>query len=299
MLRRRTLKAPAPFNLNLTLGHLRHGGYDRTSAFFTGEVHRATRTPDGPASASYEQDGDAVRIEAWGPGAEYLVEHAPALLGFDDDPASFTPAHPTLHELARHLAGLRFGRTNAVFEALVPSILEQKVPGKEAFRAYGKLLRTYGEPAPGPLKLMLQPAPETIKDLPYWTLHSFGVEQKRALTLIRAAAKAKRLEEAASMESEAANKRLTALPGIGPWTAAEVIRSALGDPDVVSVGDFHLPHLVSWALAGEPRGTDERMLELLEPYTGHRGRAIRLLELSGIGAPRYGPRIKLRSIARI
>ncbi len=74
---------------------------------------------------------------------------------------------------------------------------------------------------------------------------------------------------------------------------------ALGDPDAVSVGDFHLPNLVSFALAGEPRGTDARMLELLEPYRGQRGRVIRLLEASGIWPPTRGPRCPIRSIAAI
>ena len=86
------------------------------------------------------------------------------------------------------------------------------------------------------------------------------------------------------------------MPGIGPWTAAEVGVRALGDQDAVSVGDFHLPHLVAFALAGEPRGSDERMLELLEPYRGQRARVVRLLEMSGLQAPRYGPRLPERRI---
>ena len=90
---------------------------------------------------------------------------------------------------------------------------------------------------------------------------------------------------------------MRAFPGIGPWTAAEVGIRAFGDPDAVSVGDFHVPNMVAWALAGEPRGTDERMLELLEPYRGQRGRVIRLLELAGTKAPRYGPRLAPRRIA--
>jgi 3-methyladenine DNA glycosylase/8-oxoguanine DNA glycosylase len=91
---------------------------------------------------------------------------------------------------------------------------------------------------------------------------------------------------------------LQLFPGIGPWTAAEVARLALGDPDAVSVGDYHLPNLVAWTLAGEPRGTDERMLELLEPFRGHRGRVQRLLESGGAHAPRYGPRTEVRPIER-
>jgi hypothetical protein len=57
--------------------------------------------------------------------------------------------------------------------------------------------------------------------------------------------------------------------------------------------------MVAWALAGEPRGTDEHMLELLEPYRGQRGRVLRLLELAGAGAPRRGPRMPTRRIERL
>ena len=99
------------------------------------------------------------------------------------------------------------------------------------------------------------------------------------------------------MATEAAMRRLTAIPGIGPWTAAEALRVATGDPDLVSLGDYHLPSLVAWALVGEARADDQRMLELLEPYRGQRGRVVRLLEASGIQVPRFGPRMALRSIA--
>ena len=92
---------------------------------------------------------------------------------------------------------------------------------------------------------------------------------------------------------------MTAFPGIGQWTAAEVARTALGDKDAVSVGDYHLPSLVAWALAGERRADDARMLELLEPYRGQRARVIRLLEVSGVGPPRRGPRMTPRSIGAI
>lgn len=98
---------------------------------------------------------------------------------------------------------------------------------------------------------------------------------------------------------EEARAALAALPGVGRWTVAEVSRLALGDPDAVSVGDFHVPHLVSWLLAGEPRGDDTRMLDLLAPYEGHRGHVQLLLEASGATAPRFGPRMEVRSYADI
>jgi 3-methyladenine DNA glycosylase/8-oxoguanine DNA glycosylase len=192
---------------------------------------------------------------------------------------------------------MRLCRTGAVIEALVPSIIEQKVTGPEAFRSFGALIAKYGEPAPGPSDLLLPPKPETLAELPYWAYHPLGIERRRADTVKRACARAARMEEASSMPMADAYKRLRAIQGVGVWTAAEVARVALGDPDAVSVGDYHLKNQVAWVLAGEARATDERMLELLEPYRGQRTRAIRLIEACP-GAPRFGPRVKLRAIAR-
>ena len=96
------------------------------------------------------------------------------------------------------------------------------------------------------------------------------------------------------MSLDDAMRRMQAIAGVGPWTAGVVAASALGHADAVVVGDYNLPHLVSYALAGEPRATDDRMLELLEPYRGQRGRAIRYLKQSGVKAPRYGPRHEIR-----
>ena len=169
--------------------------------------------------------------------------------------------------------------------------------GTEAFRAYAAFLRVFGEPAPGPGDLLMPPRADVVARLPYHSFHPVGIERRRAEVVRRAASRADWLE--ASAGAEEATGRLTSLPGIGPWTAAEVVRVAFGDPDAVSVGDYHLPSLVSWALAGEPRGDDARMLELLAPYAGHRGRVQRLLEASGMHAPRYGPRMPLQRIAEL
>ena len=98
------------------------------------------------------------------------------------------------------------------------------------------------------------------------------------------------------MAPEAALQRLQALPGIGPWSAGKVALVALGNADAVWVGDFHLPNIVCWALAGRARGDDDAMLELLEPYRGHRGRVLRLLVNGGVRAPSFGPRMPIRSI---
>ncbi|MDQ6884134.1 MAG: DNA-3-methyladenine glycosylase 2 family protein [Candidatus Dormibacteraeota bacterium] len=289
---------PGRLDLGLTLGVLRRGGSrDRTIRIEPDRVWRASWTPAGAATLRLEVAAGCLRARAWGPGAGWAVLAAPALVGLDDDPGAFQPAHPLLSTIHRQHTGLRLGRTGAVFEALVPTILEQKVPGVEAWSAYAAMVSALGEPAPGEGRLLLPPTPRRLLATPYWAYHRFGIERRKADVIRNAAALAGRLNDLVQLEPVEARRRLLGLPGIGPWSAAEVAAVALGDRDAVSVGDYNLPHVVSWALAGEPRGSDARMLELLEPYRGHRTRVIRLLAVAGICAPRFGPRLPLRRFA--
>jgi 3-methyladenine DNA glycosylase/8-oxoguanine DNA glycosylase len=270
-----------------------------------GGALRATRTHGGPATLELHQVGNRIEAEAWGPGAEAALDAVPSLIGLEDDRAGFAPGHhPLIRDLARRHRGIRIGRSGAVLEALVPAVLEQKVTGTEAWRGFRGLVWRWGERAPGPhglgpRGLRLQPTAAAIEAIPYHALHPLGIERRRADLVRRVASHAIRLEEIVRLPREAAEARLRAVPGIGPWTAAEVMLRALGDADAVSVGDFHLPNVVAYALAGETRGTDARMLELLEPWRGHRARVIRLLELSGVRPPAFGPRYAPRSIATI
>jgi 3-methyladenine DNA glycosylase/8-oxoguanine DNA glycosylase len=294
----RSFELRGPLDLHRTLGPLVHGRGDRTIRLERGGAWLAFRTRDGAATLHLAHRAPtSILARAWGPGAEAALDGAPALIGEADEPDRFEAHHPVLRRLQRSHPGLRLPRSGRVFHALVPAILEQKVTGTEAFRSYAALQRAHGEPAPGPGELRLPPAPETLAGLPYHAFHPLGVERRRADVIRRAAARVAWLEAAA--DAADATQRLTALPGIGPWTAAEVVRSAFGDPDAVSVGDYHVPNMVAWALAGEARADDARMLELLEPYRGQRGRVQRYLEVGRLVAPRYGPRMAPRRIAAI
>jgi endonuclease III len=260
------------------------------------DAWRATRTPLGPATLHLRQVRGGIEVEAWGPGASWAAARAPLLCGEEDDGRGFVPRHRLIADLHRRHPGLRLTKTQAVFEALVPAVLGQKVTTIQAEAAYRALVRNLGEPAPGPVRLLVAPSAQVLGRTPYWAFHRFGVERRRAEVIIRAARSASRLEETVAMDVPSAYRRIVAFPGVGPWTAAKVALTALGDPDAVPVGDYHLPHTVGYALEGTPRSTDERMLELLDPYRGHRARVIRLLMLSGIGAPRFGPKQPLRDI---
>jgi 3-methyladenine DNA glycosylase/8-oxoguanine DNA glycosylase len=229
-----------------------------------------------------------------------VLARVPGMLGADDDRTGFQPAHPLLAELDRRYRHLRIGRSGRVFEALVPAVLEQKVVGAEAWRAWRALMLRFGEPAPGPAPAGMRvfPPARTWARIPSWEWHRAGVEGVRARTVVGAARVAGRLEEIAAMSSAEADLRLRSLPGIGLWTSAEIRQRACGDPDAVSVGDYHLPAMIGWALAGR-KVDDAGMLELLAPYAGHRYRAARLVELSGIGPPRRGPRMAPRDYRSI
>lgn len=288
-----------PLDVRVTLGIHRRGTGDPTMRLEPdGRAWRATRTPEGAATTLITRlpGGTGVRVRAWGPGAAWAAAAVPALLGLHDDPAALVPRHAAIVDAIRRSPGLRIGRTAAVLEALVPAILEQKITGDEARRAFRALVIRHGEPAPGPGGLRLQPLASTLAGLPYHAFHPLGIERRRA-DLIRAlAAQADRVEATAVLEPAAAYAWLERIPGIGPWTAAEVGMRAFGDADALSVGDFHLRNMVAFALAGEARGTDERMVQLLEPYRGQRGRVTRLLERGGPRPPRYGPRMPTRHI---
>lgn len=275
------------------------GGGDPSVRLGPAEAVVALHTGTGPATLRLSGAGTTIEAEAWGPGTDAALERAPGLCGAHDDLTGFDPSlHPRVADLARAHPGRRVVRSGAVFDALLRAILGQKVTTAESRRAYRRLVEELGEPAPGRPGLTLPPPPERLARLAYYRFHPFGIERRRAEVILRVAARAKRMEEAADLPLPDAYRRLQAVPGVGPWSAAYVGSVALGDPDAVPLGDFHIPNTVAWVLAGEERADDSRMLELLEPFSGHRGRVIGLIKASGIHAPRYGPRSPVRSFDR-
>lgn len=304
----RAVPLDRPIDLRFVLGPLVRGAGDPTMRVAAGAAIRASVTPEGPGAIEIRVAGSGVDAWAWGPGADHLLDGLPALLGLDDDNSGFEPGHhPLIAALARRRGPVVLGRTGAVWEALLPAMLEQRITGTEAWRNYRRLVRAHGAPAPGPLALWLPPIPATIAGLASWQLTALGIEPRRGALLRRIAREAPRYEALGAAArlpgrggagAAALAEALRRQPGIGPWTAAEVTLRALGDPDAVSVGDAHLSDLVAFALTGRPRGTDEEMLRLLAPWTGHRARAVRLLETSGIGPPRFGPRVAPRDLVR-
>lgn len=287
-----TYRPRQPLDLRATVGGLQRGPGDPTQQAVRGVIWRAVRTGAGVATLALAQQSDgSVRAAAWGSGASRALAQVPALCGALDDAAGFDAGrHPLIADAHRRLPGLRLARTDAVFEAFAQAVIEQKVTVRQAFGAWRRLVSWHGERAPGPTPrpLFAPPEPSSWRRVPSWTLHRAGLEPPQSRTLVHAAARADAVERAARAATDP--DPLVSLPGVGPWTAAETRIRALGDPDAVSVGDFHLAHQVGYALTGS-RTDDAGMLELLEPWRGHRQRAIRLLLAAGPREPRRAPRL--------
>lgn len=293
----RTVALPFRIDLRRTLWAVRRGQHDPCMRFDGDEIWRASRLPEGPATVRLvPEGGDRVQATAWGEGAEAALEAVPALIGCHDDATGFEPTHPVIAKVWRDHADIRLPRTGAVVETLLSVVLEQRVTTYEARRAQSQLVERWGEPAPGPTDLRLPPDPEVLATVAYYDLHVLGVERKRADTVRRVAAQARQLDRLAGLPIADAHARLRLIPGVGPWSAAEVALVALGDPDAVPVGDVHLPRIVTHVLTGTAVDDDDAMLEVLEPFAGHRGRVIRLIQAAGLTAPRHAPRYAPRDV---
>ena len=259
------------------------------------ELWRSARLPSGPATLHAEVEApDRIVAEAWGPGAEALLEAAPRLLGLHDDPRSFEPEHTGVLKLHRRALGLRYSVVPDPLQILIQTILGQRVRWQDAATAYAGLVHAQGTPAPGPHpQLYVLPEPRRLARLPLHEYAVHGIEQQRARIIVRVCQSHRRIQELLSMDYEQAQARLRAFPGVGPWTASNVCSHGLGFTDAVVLGDLKLPHLICFALTGELRGDDETMLELLEPFRPHRGRVIRLISDAGIKPPKLAPRARL------
>lgn len=274
---------------------LRRGRHDPTLRFEPGGIWRTSLTPLGPVTLHLATDRQPeIGSAAWGPGAEWATAQLPELLGADDDWSGLdTTGHPLLQRSRWAHPGLRIPRTTLVFESLVPAVLEQRVVGADARRSWRELVTRFGSPAPGPAPDGMWVAPSAVQwnRIPSWEWHRAGVDPGRAATVLRATRVADGLQRtvARGRGGPDVTAALRTVPGIGVWTAAEIVQRAHGDPDTVSIGDYHLPALVGWALIGRPVD-DGGMLELLEPWRGHRQRVMRLIESSGVRKPRFGHR---------
>lgn len=300
MLERTWLPTYAADRVDLGLLAVHRRGAGDPTYRVVGSTHwRAIRTPDGTATLAVTSAGAGVTAQAWGDGAAWALDSLPDLLGEADRPEEWQPGDPLIASLVAVHGRPRFGRSGLVLESLVPSIIEQKVTGQEAFSGFRRLVQRFGEPAPGPgtqHRLRVQPTARTLLGVPSWEWLRLGIDPARSRAVVVAARAAESLERAASLPGSVLESRLRSLPGIGEWTAAEVRQRVLGDPDAVSFGDYHVAKDVGHALEGDAGRDwdDARLREWLEPHRPHRARVVALLYRAVGARPRRGPRLSVR-----
>lgn len=293
-MRTRRHRPVEPLDLDGTLAPFVRGSGDPTSEHARDGWWFAWTTPDGPVTLHLVGDGGEVAASAWGPGEEWMLDRLPDLLGGRDDPSGFTPHHDLVARQWPRTSGWRVPANGLVAQMLVCSVIEQKVTGREAFSSLRRLVRGFGNPAPGPGEgrgLVAPPTPAEWARIPSWAWVRAGVDGSRSRTVVAAMRVAGRLDECAELPLDEAHRRMRSLRGVGVWTAAEVAQRALGDADSPSFGDYHVAKDVTLALDGVV-GDDERMAELLEPYAGQRYRAQRVIT-AAVRRPRRGPRRSL------
>jgi 3-methyladenine DNA glycosylase/8-oxoguanine DNA glycosylase len=305
-----------PYNLHQTLGTLMRGHGDPSFSARPDGLWMAYTTPEGPATLRLTGAGGApatsaeahIDAQAWGPGSVAALASVPRLLGADDDwsgfdEPGFSATLPRMvREARRRNLAIRLPTTGRMVDSLVPTILEQKVTVIEARRGYRYLMYRHGTPAPGPAAaapagLLVQPTPEQWLRIPSWEWHKAGVGPQRSATVMRALRSAVALERLAPLPAAEAAAKMQTIPGIGVWTAAEVVQRTHGCPDSIAVGDYHLAADVGAALTGR-RTDDAGMLALLEPWKGHRQRVVRMIGLSGFRKPTFGPRMTIQDHRR-
>ena len=292
----RRIETALALNLRASLRPLQVWSRDPALQLAPGEAAMAIRSPDGPVSLHIRATPGLVEGAAWGPGTDWALTRLDDISGLNDDAESFAPTDPRICAMQHQHPGLRLPRIHQVVRMLVPIVLEQLVSGAEAKRAYQHIERRLAEDAPGPLGLRLPPDPRRLASMSVSTYLACMALGKQARTIKRLCAVADRMEEAGQMKFVAAAQRLQALPGLGPWSAGSAMLRGMGFADAIILGDYHFPHVIAKALAGEEEGDDRRMVELLKPFKGHRGRVVRLIGLSGTGSrPRKAPRAPLRS----
>ncbi len=257
----------------------------------------ATNTPIGPAITAFRLAGDAVRADGWGAGTDWALGQLPNLLGRSDDPSGFRTLSPRLAAIASRVASPRIGATGRWYEALATTAIGQRVVRADAQQSRVRLSRRHGITLPG-LPVATFPTPDAALALSDSEFHRAGVERSRSRVVRVAAKHSNRLERLSTLSSADAQEQLLQLPGVGPWTSGLTMSIAGGDPDAVPLGDLHLPRMVTYALSGE-EGDDSRMLELLEPYRGHRMRVIKMVKITGSGPPRHRRQPTRHDISRI
>jgi 3-methyladenine DNA glycosylase/8-oxoguanine DNA glycosylase len=259
------------------------GPFDPTGTLDRDCFRKAFFYSEEPAAIEICRAERGLKICAHGSFADELLTETIAGLQQDDGYTAFATPDTGVLRLHTLHPGLRLLRVPWLYDITCSAILQQRVRTVDAMREWRRITQRWGTPAP--LGLRSFPSADVLAHVPMFALESIGIDAKRARTLLAFARESRLVSMKSGMTFADLRKYLLRIPGIGPWTTESVMGYGAGDTDAAIPGDLHLPRVVCYALAGEERGSDERMMELLEPFRGDRFRIIRLIGAAGVDVP--------------
>jgi 3-methyladenine DNA glycosylase/8-oxoguanine DNA glycosylase len=273
--------APVHFSRSFHLQQL--GRFDPTAQLSPDCFRRAVFYRNEPAAVEICRDAGGLQVTAYGGHAQELLDETVIGLEQDDSYSDFATEDSGVFRLHKKYPGLRLLRVPWLYDMTCSAILQQRVRTVDAMRDWRRITLRWGTAAP--LGLHAFPPAQVLAQVPMHGLQQLGLDPRRARTLLAFARELRFTRLKSTTSFAELRKYLSRIPGIGPWTTECVLGYGAGDIDAAIPGDLHLPRIVCYALAGEFSGSDERMMELLEPFRGHRFRIIRLLYAARIDVP--------------
>lgn len=237
------LLLPDPYDFALSTERFRAFGPDLANLWHDDGLHRVV---DGREVRIEPADG-GVSVEPLDDGTEPDIR---TLLGGPFDLASFArfaSTEPTLAGIVPRLTGLRPPLAPDPFEALVSSITAQQVSLHSAFAIRSRLIERFGRRA---VHAYAFPSRERLARASEHELASLGFSRRKTEYVLGLARSELDFNALARLPDEEVKVRLTALRGLGEWSADWFLARHLARPQAWPAGDLGLRKAVSTFYAG-------------------------------------------------
>jgi DNA-3-methyladenine glycosylase II len=274
------VRLPAPFDWELSTERFRAFGPDPANLWEDGRLYRVF---DG-REARIEAARGGVRVS---PDDRTFVAPVRRFLGGEFDLDGFArfaaTADPVLAGLVERLRGLRPPLAPDPFEALVGSITAQQVSLRAAFAIRARFVHAFGLRHDHAWAF---PTRERLAHAEPGELRALGFSTRKAEYVVALARAPLDLTSLAALPDDDVRRELTALPGLGEWTADWFLARHLARPDAWPAGDLGLRKAVAaFYFDNRPLSTEE-VRSFGERFAGHRNLAAHYLLVALRLAPR-------------
>jgi DNA-3-methyladenine glycosylase II len=260
------LPLDAPYDFERSTFRFRTFGDDLASRWIDDGLHRVLRS-------GLPVRLDAAGVSAWGDsGLDDLAEIA-HLLGGPFDVEAFAAAHPDVYARA---PGFRPPLLADPFEMLVTSVTAQQISLRAACIIRGGLILRFGRLADHDgAQWWAFPRQEDVRRGGDLTGLKLSAMKMRSIAALAEAD----LSGLDALSHDDVIARLTALPGIGRWTAEWFLARCLGRPNVVAAGDLGVRKAVAAWFSDDPIWPEHRVREAMRPFGEHTNLAVHYLLL--------------------